>query len=902
MKRVTAFILLSALGALVSATALGQSVGNYAPVVRTTGITYNSISGTGSSFASWRNGTGVDDNRTAATPIGFTFYYDGQAVNQFSISTNGYMDFSSSTANGSGTSAYGYENIQFTSTTGTLNAIAVFYDDLVAPAAGNTVNDNFKYLTTGSPGSQVLTVEWINRDRISTTTDASLNFQVKLYEATGVIEIIYGTMNAGSGATYSITCGLNGPTMSATPTVAELLTQQTVDTTTFSNTPANALATVPASNAMLTFTPPNVTPAAPINLTFTSVTASSMTVNWTDNSTDETGFSVLRSTDNVNFTVMGTVVSTTTGTTGTAYSQAQTGLTPGVTYYFQVTANTEGHGSTPLTGSQATNPPGSITSIASGNWGDTTTWSTGAVPAAFDNVTIADGHTVTINVAATCYELKVGQGTSGILQYEATAARKLTITQNALVTAGGTFQTAATGSVTTDSLLVGGNLTNDGTLDFSTNTNLVGARIIFTGAGNATFGGTGATTDLRFLTLNKGTSSASVLEMNPANLTVQGVNTDAPGGCVTFTNGTLKVAGTFTMTNRLFTAAAYSIGSTSGFWLANPNFTVAAQNGSPTITGLLRITSGTFNVGTAQGNSVGFSSGSNIIVEGGAINVSGRWGVSTSSNTITYNQSGGTLTLNTATGHSSATLASFDLGTSLTSSVTISGGTIILRNAGTATSGPRDYRNNAGIQNLGGGVLQLGDASSGTHRIYVLQGSVPELVLTNTSAPHTALLAAQTNVFGNTTIAANDSLRLNGFIFLQVGATVTNNGIIDGTVASSRLYFLGAGAAKIGQRGGSPRRWDRAPGRGDRRYPAACGRPDLHRGRLGGDPARWPLDRQPVRGDDRQRARREHHHAPRESLPRHAHQFEQGDARERRHDRRRHPDRRCGHHQRRRQL
>ena len=158
MKRVTAFILLSALGALVSASASGQSVGNYAPVTRTTGITYNSIAGTGSSFASWRNGTSVDDNRTAATPIGFTFYYDGQAVNQFSISTNGYMDFSSSTATGSGTSAYGYENTQFTSTTGTLNAIAVLYDDLVAPAAGNTVNDNFKYLTTGSPGSQVLTV------------------------------------------------------------------------------------------------------------------------------------------------------------------------------------------------------------------------------------------------------------------------------------------------------------------------------------------------------------------------------------------------------------------------------------------------------------------------------------------------------------------------------------------------------------------------------------------------------------------------------------------------------------------------------------------------------------------------------------------------------------------------
>ena len=602
-------------------------------------------------------------------------------------------------------------------------------------------------------------------------------------------------MNAGSGATYTFTCGLNGPTMSATPTVAELLTQQTVDTTTFSNTPANTLATVPASNAMLTFTPPNVTPAAPISLTFTAVTASSMTVGWTDNSTDETTFSVLRSTDNVNFSVMGNIPSTTTGTTGTAYSLAQTGLTPGVTYYFQVSANTEGIGSSLLTGSQATTSPGTVASIASGNWGDTTTWSTGEIPTAGDNVTIADGTTVTINVAASCYNLTVGQTASGVLQYETTTARTLTVVQSAAVAAGGTFQTGATGTVTTHVLSIGGNLTNDGTIDFSTNTNTAGAGITFTGAGNATFGGTGGTTDLRALTVNKGTSSANVLEVSPSNLTVRGVSTDV-AGFVTLTNGTLKLAGAYTLTNRLFSSASYSVPATAGLWLANPNLIVAGQNGSPSVTGLLRITSGTFNVGTATGNSITFATGANVIVEGGAVNVAGRWAISTTTSVITYNQSGGTLTLNTATGHTSTTYASFDMGTASGTSVTISGGTIILRNAGTATSGPRDYRNNAGVQSLGGGTLQLGDASSGTHKIYVVQGSVPELVLTNTSAAHTARLAAQTNVYLNTTIAANDSLQLNGYIFIQIGGTLTNNGIIDGTVASSRLYFLGAGAAK----------------------------------------------------------------------------------------------------------
>ena len=75
---------------------------------------------------------------------------------------------------------------------------------------------------------------------------------------------------------------------------------------------------------------------------------------------------------------------------------------------------------------------------------------------------------------------------------------------------------------------VGGNLTNNGTLDFSTNGGFAGAGITFTGAANNTFGGTGATTDIRSITLNKGTSSANVLELNPSNFTVHGGTPTGP--------------------------------------------------------------------------------------------------------------------------------------------------------------------------------------------------------------------------------------------------------------------------------------------------------------------------------------------------------------------------------------
>ena len=92
---------------------------------------------------------------------------------------------------------------------------------------------------------------------------------------------------------------------------------------------------------------------------------------------------------------------------------------------------------------------------------------------------------------------------------------------------------------------------------------------------------------------------------------MQGTIVDGlPMAFLTLTNGTLKVSGAFTLAGRVFTAAVYTIPATGGFWLNNPNFTVAGQNGSPTEAGLLRITQGTFNIGTATGNSMGFSTGS----------------------------------------------------------------------------------------------------------------------------------------------------------------------------------------------------------------------------------------------------------------------------------------------------
>lgn len=214
------------------------------------------------------------------------------------------------------------------------------------------------YKVQGSAPNRVLVIEWADLLLNWSATGTTLStFQMRLYENGGVIEYVYGQMwnSSTSAQTNSIgfasgsTAGTVGQvlTIATTPTYSATATSFTSTSFPASSAMANLHSTSDGSRTVFTFTPP-AAPAAPTNLTFSAITASSITLNWVDNAPDESGYQIFRSTDGVNFTLVGTVPANTVSTT-------VSGLMGGTNYFFRVIAFTEGGGSAPLTGSQATN-------------------------------------------------------------------------------------------------------------------------------------------------------------------------------------------------------------------------------------------------------------------------------------------------------------------------------------------------------------------------------------------------------------------------------------------------------------------------------------------------------------------------------------------------------------------
>ncbi len=549
-----------------------------------------------------------DDAASAVAPIGFNFIFMGVQYSYFSANSNGQMTLHTS----AGASAIGSNVSTLSSNTITL-----------APFAGdNEVNNGISYKVTGSSPNRKLVIEW-NQFYVYYTPNLANagNMQVWLNESTGIITYIYGDiynanstsvtraifLASGNTATTAGTVTIGSPnTFATSATLVDNTIAAGSGTTTGSPLVGNIGSASDGSRTIFTFTPP-AAPADPTTISFSSVGASSMDINWTDNSTNEVSFLVTRATD-AGFTqnvITTTVNSTTSATTGTAYLSSQTGLVPGTTYYYKISALNEGTASAGLTGNQATNAPGVITSTGTGgNWSSTGTWAGGVVPTATDNVIIADGATVTIdNTTATCFNLTVGQGTSGILTWVGGAvAATLKVNADLTVAANGTFNAGiGTG---TKSLNIGGsisastangNMVVDGSFDMVTSATAF-VSTTFWGSANGSLSGTGATCNFHTITINKGTGISAILDITRV---ITAAAPTASGNRLVITNGTFKLSSASALTP--YFGSQTICASTGRLWLNNAAASVQCVGtgtgtgaGSPTVTGTLQIDNGVF--------------------------------------------------------------------------------------------------------------------------------------------------------------------------------------------------------------------------------------------------------------------------------------------------------------------
>jgi hypothetical protein len=162
------------------------------------------------------------------------------------------------------------------------------------------------------------------------------------------------------------------------------------------------------------------------------------------------------------------------------------------------------------------------TSQATGDWNAAGTWSGcgGGVPQNGDDVVIAAGHTVTLNITPVTINSLTVSGTFNMNTANNTP-RTMTVSGDLTVNVGGTLTLNDAPGNSAHTLSIGGNFTNNGTFTTANNNDTI--NVTFNGSTAQTIGGANATT-FNNLTLN----NTNGLTLN-TNATVNGV--------LTFTNG-----------------------------------------------------------------------------------------------------------------------------------------------------------------------------------------------------------------------------------------------------------------------------------------------------------------------------------------------------------------------------
>jgi hypothetical protein len=171
----------------------------YTPITTASGATQIN-GGTGTGDFSTSGGVSNVDDGTAYIALPFNFAYSGTTftagTNYLGICTNGFAYFSA--VNTNATKEAGFGNLNLFSSNGPNNTLAPYYDNLRAYTASNGVTGSVLHQTTGSAPNRVFTIQWGNYPSFASGFPRSINFQIKIFEGTNVIEFHYGPVAEGT--------------------------------------------------------------------------------------------------------------------------------------------------------------------------------------------------------------------------------------------------------------------------------------------------------------------------------------------------------------------------------------------------------------------------------------------------------------------------------------------------------------------------------------------------------------------------------------------------------------------------------------------------------------------------------------------------------------------------------
>jgi len=189
---------------LISYYSFNQSIGEYTELTGATVLPLESSTHYPEFYVE-------DEGKTVATDIGFEFTYGDNTYTQFRASANGFISIG---------------DIDFTDDAQYRYYIDYAKYQIIAPLAGDFwllwENDaSVSYKLEGTVGTQILTIQFKNLREFGDYTQTGADYQIKLYEATSKIEIIYGDMSGATtwqfGQLDPVQCGIaDAPTPDGT--------------------------------------------------------------------------------------------------------------------------------------------------------------------------------------------------------------------------------------------------------------------------------------------------------------------------------------------------------------------------------------------------------------------------------------------------------------------------------------------------------------------------------------------------------------------------------------------------------------------------------------------------------------------------------------------------------------